>query len=338
MDMEIIQHPGLKFALAQELNHIPLQPSKIGEAMAVIMDAFTQLCEILGLFELPFPVVEARTHLHSMCLSILKVASRTNKFGFKCTGQYLLDNPLVHNEINWLLTHLFCASLDKAANNACFICIKHIWLQALDKLIGNDFLPCKSKTTWLLPTKILDKITCDLKLFLPECPPGFTSLPYIMATFKLHKTKYRWLTNAHSTVFSGIATMLTITSKLVLDTFKSWVKDTEQGYRNFLKADTSLCWIVDSIIDATLNFPSYMTDIFVADITKCYESIPLQGEDNLLDAITFITNIAFKQASLLHPRCTTQLYMKIAPNGTPAIAKWATSLPQLGTWFALSTQ
>ena len=178
----------------------------------------------------------------------------------------------------------------------------------------------------------------DLKVLLPECPPCFTSLPYIMATFKLHKAKYRWLTNAHGTVFSGIATLLTVTSKLVFETFKSWAKDTEQCYRNFLKVDTSLCWIVDSIIDATLNFPSFMTDIFVADITRCYESIPLQGEDNLFDAITFITNIAFKHASLLHPRCTTLMAVRIASDGTPGVAKWTTALPQSGNWLALSAE
>ena len=338
MDMNIIQHPGLRCALAQGLNHIPLRPSKIAEAMAVIMDAFTQLCEILGLTKQSFPMTEARLYLHSTCLDILKVASKTNKFGFRCTGEFILDNPVVQNEINWLLSHLFCAGLDKAANNACFLCIRHIRLQALERLMGNDFLPCKGKITWLLPTKILDQVTLDLKLILPECPPCFTALPYLMATFKFHKSKYRWLTNAHNTVFSGIATLLTITSNLILDTFKSWAKVTEQGYRNFLKTDTSLCWIVDSIIDATLNFPSHMTDIFVADITRCYESIPLQGEDNLLDATNFITNIAFRHASLLHPRCSIQLYVRIASDGTPVVAKWATSAQQSGTWFDLSAE
>ena len=221
MDINIIQHPGLRNALAQGLNHIPLRPSKIAEAMAAIMDAFSQLCDILGLHNLPFPMIEARKQLHSLCLNILKTASRSNKFGFKCTGQFILDNPVIQNKINWLLSHLFCAGLDKAANNACFMCIRQIWLQALDRLMGSDFLPCKGRSTWLLPTKILDKVTHDLKQILPECPPCYTSLPYIMATFKLHKSKYRWLTNAHCTVFLKTATLLTITSKLLLDTFKS---------------------------------------------------------------------------------------------------------------------
>jgi hypothetical protein len=50
-------------------------------------------------------------------------------------------------------------------------------------------------------------------------------------------------------------------------------------------------------MDAILNFPEKIHDIFVADITRCYESIPLQGSDNFIQAVTFIINLAFKQAS-----------------------------------------
>jgi hypothetical protein len=42
-----------------------------------------------------------------------------------------------------------------------------------------------------------------------------------MATYKQHKSKYRWLTNAFQTVFSNIATLLTITSKVMLESFKT---------------------------------------------------------------------------------------------------------------------
>ena len=148
-----------------------------------------------------------------------------------------------------------------------------------------------------------------------------------MATFKLHKSKYRWLTNAHCTVFSGIAILLTIIPKVILDTFKSWAKSTKQGYQNFLKVNTSLCWVIDSIIDATLNFPSSITDIFVANITRCYESIPLQGEDNLLNALTFVTKIAFKHIIVLHPKSIIQLWIRIATDGELMKSKWSTIQP-----------
>jgi hypothetical protein len=80
-------------------------------------------------------------------------------------------------------------------------------------------------------------------------------------------------------------------------------------------------------MDATLNFPEKIHDIFVADITRCYKSIPLQGSDNLFQVVTFIINLAFKQASAQHRRATTQMWVCIASAGLPAAAKWATSCP-----------
>jgi hypothetical protein len=200
----------------------------------------------------------------------------------------LLDIPPVKNEIEWLLQHLYCSGLDKATNNACFICIKHIRLQALERLSGSDFAPCKANLLWSLPSAILDQVLEELKEILPESPPPYQALPYLMATYKQHRAKYCWLTNAYCTIFSNIALLLTICSKLVLESFKGWAHSKVKSYKTFLQVDTSLYWIIDSIIDKTLNLPAAMSDIFVADISRCYETIPLEGPDNLLDAITYI--------------------------------------------------
>jgi hypothetical protein len=40
MDIGIIQHKDLRFALTQGLNHIPLQPTSIAPTVAIIMDAY----------------------------------------------------------------------------------------------------------------------------------------------------------------------------------------------------------------------------------------------------------------------------------------------------------
>ena len=184
---------------------------------------------------------------------------------------------MVINEINWILSHLYCSGLDKAANNACFVCIQHIRLQALERLMGQDFLPCMTNSVWDLPTSILDQLVDELNLILPECPVPYQSLPYLMATYKQYKTKYRWLTNIFATVFSNIAKLLTITSSLILESFKEYARLMEQSYCNFLQVQTSMFWIISLFVEATLNFRDDMTNIFVADITQCYESIPLEG-------------------------------------------------------------
>ena len=104
------------------------------------MDAFSQLANILNLYDLDFPLLLAYERLHTTCLTTLKAASRANKFGFRSSGQFLLYIPTIQNEISWLTKQLYYLGLNKAANNACFICIKHIRLQAFEHLRGVDLL------------------------------------------------------------------------------------------------------------------------------------------------------------------------------------------------------
>ena len=78
-------------------------------------------------------------------------------------------------------------------------------------------MPCKNGAFWELPSFILDKITHALSQLLSKSLPPFQALPYLMAIFKQHKAKYMWLTNAHNIVFSNIAILLTITSKMILE-------------------------------------------------------------------------------------------------------------------------
>jgi hypothetical protein len=47
------------------------------------MNAFTQLIGILDLDRMGFPIQETTEYLYSTCLSMLKAASKTNKYGFQ---------------------------------------------------------------------------------------------------------------------------------------------------------------------------------------------------------------------------------------------------------------
>ena len=98
-------------------------------------------------------------------------------------------------------------------------------------------------------------------------------------------------------MFSNIAIFLILTSNVIVETVKSWARTTEKGYYNFLQLCTSLYWGIDSIMDATINLPENIYDVFVADITRCYEAIPLSGLDNLLIAVNFLVLLAFRHAA-----------------------------------------
>jgi len=68
---------------------------------------------------------------------------------------------------------------------------------------------------------------------------------------------------------------------------------------------------IGSVLDATLNLSIKIHDILFVDITQGYESIPLKGQDNLLDAVSFIARTAFRHSSKLHPHATTSMWVHI---------------------------
>lgn len=334
-DLNIIQHPFLRSALKLGLNHIPLQPTLFHAVIKVVLDVLKQIFETCQLHNYGLDWQTASQFLQDLCLSRLRSAARANKFGFKRTDRALFENAAVMNELKWLVSYLYISGVDKACNNACFLCIKHIRLQAYKRLMGDDFSPCMTNERWSLPTAVLDAVLEDLRIILPEIPPPFNSLPFLMATFKVHKQSYRWLTNAFRTVYSNIAVLLTLTTVQILEKIKAWCLKKREAYRNFLRVETSIFWIIDSILQFTLNLPTQIHDIYVADVTRCYECIPLEGPDNLFDALTFTINIGFQEADAQHQKASNSLWVKITPDGTPQKAKWSTIPPKSAGWVHL---
>lgn len=92
---------------------------------------------------------------------------------------------------------------------------------------------------------------------------------------------------------------------------------------------------MNSAIEVSLNLPTKMSDIFVADITRCYESIPLIGNDNLSDAIAHIIRLGFKQERSKYPRSSPQIWIRVDSSGNAAHAAWGTCHPSYGDCFAL---
>ena len=335
MDLRIVQNPKLRAELARGLNHIPLSPTDLNQAVHVTLDAFARLYCLLRLQDYGLALHEASAYCKQLCVDKLYSASRSNRFGFKSSGPALFSHTAVNDELKWLLTHLYVSGLDKASNNPCFICIKHIRLQAFHRLSSEDFTPCMSGKYWEMPSSVLEVVRNELIQLLPEAPPVHIALPFLMASYKQHKLKYRWLTNAFHTIYTNIASILTIATMEVLEAFRTWARKTVSGYRNFLGIDTSIFWMVDSILQVTLNLPHEMSDVYVADITKCFESIPLTGPDNLLDSIKFVLKTGYREASSMHPKSITKLWIKISQDASPSSARWDTIQPRYGQWIEM---
>lgn len=136
--------------------------------------------------------------------------------------------------------------------------------------------------------------------------------------------------------YSNIAHLLTITTMQVLEQVKQWANIKVQGYSRFLQCQTLLFWMVNSSVEVALNLLSKIHDIFVAFITRCYESIPFEGPDNLPKAVAHIIKLGFAQAKTDYTRAIPLIWMRISDDGQIAHASWETCCPTYRTWFSLN--
>ena len=335
MDISIIQHKGLKHALKMGLNHIPLRPTVIHEAIQVVCDTFIQVCQVLNITSM-VDMEHACKEVRRRCRIILLEASKLNKFGFRYSQPYLFSENVVNDELSWILKHVYISGLDKASNNACFICVSHIRIQALNRLNSLDFIPCLDNDKWLSIEEVTNPLLVTMQDLMMELPINGKELPYIMAIYKFHKKKYRWITNAFGSIFVNLATLITVATMALLEEVKEWAKTTIQGYKNFLQVDTSIYWVIDSINDFCINLPNNIHNIYVADITRCFETIPVNGNDTLFEAMEFITSLGVKNFKRKHPRSEMNIWFKSNTQGITSKVVWASSCPNYGNWNYMS--
>lgn len=335
MDISIIQHKGLRNAIKMGLNHIPLKPTLIFEVIQVVYDTFLQVCQVLNITHM-VNMEQACMEVRERCRIILLEAYKQNKFGFRYSQPYLFSEKVVNDELSWFLKHVYISGLDKATNNACFICVNHIRIQALKRLNSPDFLPCMNQGNWLSIEEVTNTLLDIMQTIFVELPINGKELPYIMAIYKFHKRKYRWITNAFGSIFVNIATLITIATMALLEEVKEWVKVTTTGYKNFLNVDTSIYWIIDSINDFCINLPHNIHNLYVADITRCFETIPINGQDTLFEAMEFITSLGVKNFKRKHPRSEPSFWFKSNALGVTSKVVWASTCPNYGNWNYMS--
>jgi hypothetical protein len=90
-DVTIIQHPQLRKAVAQGLNHIPMKPTSIRLCIDTAVDALDQLIAILGLQSTYFPYQETKNWIIQRCKEKLLAGSKSNRYGFHISGHDLLS-------------------------------------------------------------------------------------------------------------------------------------------------------------------------------------------------------------------------------------------------------
>lgn len=157
-----------------------------------------------------------------------------------------------------------------------------------------------------------------------------------MASYKLHKLTYRWITNAASCIFSGVASMITQILKLLVEEIREWAAQQTRTIHLITGNRYNLIWMIDSMFEFVLNLPNKIIFcLFIADITRCYERIPLTGADNLTDALSYITKKAFQ-----HRRSkfkSQEIWVHInTVSGLADKARWSQRVPGKTCWIEMT--
>ena len=270
---------------------------------------------------------------------ILKEKASKNEAGFKYSQPTWKKIHSASEELQWIHKFLFIVGLDKAASNASFICINHIRAQALVRLQGKYFAPCRQNNTWINPLKKAEDLFEKNCLLHPEIPLRIARLPYLMGTFKQHKTTYKSLTNARNSIFSTIAQFITVALKGIIPIIKQWFSKRTRTYSSLMGTETLNFWVIDFVMDLALNLPNKIHNIFLTDIAHCYEAIPLEGSDNLMEAISKLISYAFRQKRIDHPKFVQKLWIRFDEVKMIASSlKWASQAPQSGIWVEISEE
>lgn len=154
-----------------------------------------------------------------------------------------------------------------------------------------------------------------------------------MSSYKLHKLKYRWITNAAICLFSRPTSIIKQLLTCISLELKDWAHKQQQHLHKFFNVGTSFFWVIDSMFEFTLNLPEFIHSLFVADITRCYETIPLSGNDSLPSSIQHVAKLAYShhnsklnrpEAIWVHINLTT---------GVADRAKWSRRPPGSSYWI-----
>ncbi|GBG87259.1 hypothetical protein CBR_g45319 [Chara braunii] len=102
-----------------------------------------------------------------------------------------------------------------------------------------------------------------------------------------------WLTSASFTFLTPVAALCDAVLKCITPLVMAACKEITDTLSRFHGIETSIWWSVESVQDYCWNLPEKVYSVFSADITRCFETIPIdESVDGLPDAINLFTNLA----------------------------------------------
>lgn len=306
MDPEFISSTALRELLAKGLNHIPLAAADTTTTIATnvaLAEQFVQrvvhpTAAAMGYVVGALWYETARRSASSWTRYQLGLRQGGDEEIAEVTDSILSDLAELQGRV------LIC-EVDKAANTCCFMCSKYAQLLVLLRLEGSsDFQRVGADTT---------DVTAALQQQLGGIDDRLQGLvqagrlPIMRLAYKAHKQDYRYLTNASGSLLSPLNSLAqSITSK-IMEGSRGALAGLNSKVTRFTGAQTQSFIVVQNAQQVVLNMPDRITTDFCADITKCFENIPIDVSEpySLQEALKGQVRLAFthQAAARGQPQC-----------------------------------
>lgn len=320
MDPGFIRSAALRELLAKGLNHIPLAATDTTTTIdtnVALAEQFMQrvvhpTATALGYTVGPSWYDTARRSAHDWTVHQLSMGQGGQEETAEMTDS-------IRRDIAELQGTVLICEVDKAANTCCFMCPKYAQLLVLLRLEGSsDFERVGLDAAGITSALQQQLGAIDSKL-VGVVQEG--RLPIMRVAYKAHKKSYRYLTNAAGSLLSPLNSIAqSITSK-VREGSMGALATLNSEVTRFTGAHTQSYIVVENAQQVVLNTPDRITSDCCADITKCFENIPIdvQEQHNLQEAMKRQVQQAFQHQAAVRGREQLLVITKLQ---APYNAEW----------------
>jgi hypothetical protein len=225
------------------------------------------------------------------CMAKIQAANKAvlmpNNECMNCITQqeHCLENKDL-NQIQQLKEHIAFTKADKAEKALGFECKYAYKAKLVRRVTDAENFALLQADPSVIATEDADAIHAANSWWLDKSDIPIKPA-FLASTIKFHKEPIgdRFITPMHNCPLMPVTSLLgEILRWLFENAYKLICTNQEEYIRQEHGVDIRLCWVIKSAQEFVLNMPSKVTDLFGADVERCYERPPLIDDENSLEA------------------------------------------------------
>ncbi len=338
-DTAIVPNSRLAAEINKGLNHIPVAPlctiKACDELISLTLSAAEKCAVTLTDAEVETLRVKAYLWVHDELESLW---SRSDPPFHPIIA--LWGDPDVISALNTLHSSFFIAEHDKASGQAIFVCKEYAQYVCLQRLCSDSFVRSDLSTE-----QVLHSVQQQLDAVLPNFGNimGRYTMPYLRISYKAHKShpdNFRFITNAADCMLTPATKIAQAVAQRTLSVLQVYCGIQNDQVRQMHGTGTQHYPIITDFTECILNSPEVINSDRTADISKCFEAIPLSASDS--DGLLHVLQVSLEMAVSFMRRQTARqnvfIFIKYLPSKQACLVEFSYRKPAGGNWQKFSTQ